>query len=82
MKSVIVGFKNVDEAMRSILKIEGSEMNNLNRLLNRDNLSEFREKHGEMKENASVNSKLAKPKQPKAGSVETNDDNSYLDTPL
>jgi hypothetical protein len=24
MKSVIVGFENVDEAMRSILKIEGS----------------------------------------------------------
>lgn len=79
---MIVGFKNVDEAMRSILKIEGSEMNNLNRLLNRDNLSEFTEKHGEMKENASVNPKLAKPKQPKAGSMEINDDNSYLDTPL
>jgi hypothetical protein len=56
-------------------------MNNLNHLLKKDNLSEFRQKRGEMKENASANLKLAKPKQSKAGSGEINDDNSYLDTP-
>lgn len=56
-------------------------MNNLNHLLKKDNLSEFRQKHGEMKENARANLKLAKPKQSKAGSGEINDDNSYLDTP-
>lgn len=57
-------------------------MNNWNSLLKRkDSLSEFREKHGEMKENASVNLKLAKPKQSEAGSGEISDDNLYLDTP-